>query len=374
MSEQKGWGHRPRRGGKPGEKVYVIDFSFIDAEGVRRRYREHAQIQSSSGAAAEAKRRMKLAIETGSPDGAEPAAKVTSPTFKTFWDEYVRDVYLVLIAATPATIERYEDLWKQFEPVFGETRVDEFTTAAWERFEISLAKRERIVKGKLKKGVQARPFINFWFGTILAAAVRAKHLSEVPKYKRPPKADVLPDCPTADEVALWLRQPVSWIVVFVAIAAFTGMRLSEIRALTRADVDLEAKRIAIKKAFSAEQLSTTKAKRQRWVALHEALDAVLKPWIKNMLPTAPLVVNSEGNIPKRQHVYTAMQRLCHAAGTKRWSVHSLRHFVTTELLDAGVPVPVVQKVVGHAQMATTQRYTHVREHALQAAISKLPSR
>lgn len=374
MSEQKGWGHRARRGGKPGEKVYVIDFSFIDAAGVRRRYREHAQIQSASGAAAEAKRRMKLAIETGSPDGAEPEAKKTSPTFKELWDDYVRDVYLVLIAATPATIERYLSLWKQFEPVFGSMRVDEFTTAAWERFEVSLAKRERVVKGKFKKGVQSRPFINFWFGTVLAAAVRAGHLVEVPKYKRPPKADTLPDCPTIDDVRAWLSMPVTWIVVLVAVSAYTGMRLSEVRARTRGDVDLEAKRIWIRTALSAEQTSTTKGKRERWIPLHEDLEAILRPWIRNKLPTAPLIVNGKGKIPKRQAAYAAMQRLCKMAGTKPWSVHSVRHYFTSELIDAGVPVPHVQQAVGHKNLSTTQRYVHVRQTALEAAISKLPHR
>lgn len=373
MSEQKGWGHRARRGGKGG-KVYVIDFAYIDAAGVRRRYREHAQIQTASGAAAEAKRRMKLAIETGSPDGAEPIARPKSPTFGELMTDYVRPVYLVLIAATPATVERYDSLWRQLEPVFGSMRVDEFTVPAWERFEVTLAKRERIVKGKKVVGVQPRPFVVFWFGTVLAAAVRAGHLSEVPPYKRPPKADTLPDCPTPEEVKTWLSMPLSWIVVLVAVSAFSGMRLSEVRARTRGDIDLEGKRIWIRTALSAERTSTTKGKRERWIPLHADLEAILRPWIRNMLPTAPIIVNRNGKVPRRQHALTAFYRLCDQAGTRRWNIHSVRHYFATALVDAGVPVPVVQRAVGHANLSTTQRYVHVRERALEAAIARLPSR
>lgn len=380
MGAVKGFYKRKRRGaprtGQPAH-VWVVQFPFVDAEGVQREFRQHAEIQTAEGAAQEAKRRMMLAMETGSPNGKEAPKRVPCPTFETFYCNYVRPVYYVLIGATPGTIERYEALWKQLSPVFGSMRVDDFTVAAWERFEVSLASRRRIVGGREVIGVKTRPFIVFMFGTILKAAARCDEVpfSVVPPYKRPRKSDVLPDCPTVDEVWLWLAQPLSWITVFVAISAFTGMRLSEVRALTRADVDLEAGRIWIRRALSAEKESTTKGKRERWVGIHPDLRPILEAWFarRPMLPKAPIITNSEGKVPRRQHALTRFYRLCEQAGTKRWSIHSVRHFVTTELIGAGVDIRHVQAIVGHANLSTTQRYAHVRETALEAAITKLPS-
>jgi len=51
--------------------------------------------------------------------------------------------------------------------------------------------------------------------------------------------------------------------------------------------------------------------------------------------------------------------------------HSLRHTFATELLEANVDLLTIQKILGHASLRTTIRYTHVRRHHLQAACQVL---
>jgi integrase len=55
------------------------------------------------------------------------------------------------------------------------------------------------------------------------------------------------------------------------------------------------------------------------------------------------------------------------------SFHSLRHTFTSALANAGIPVEVRQKLTGHADAATHQKYTHLELQPLQSAIAKLPS-
>jgi len=60
---------------------------------------------------------------------------------------------------------------------------------------------------------------------------------------------------------------------------------------------------------------------------------------------------------KPSYVRTALPRLAAKAGIeKRVHAHALRHTLAFELMMEGVPVPIIQRQLGHASLATTQRY------------------
>jgi site-specific recombinase XerD len=88
-----------------------------------------------------------------------------------------------------------------------------------------------------------------------------------------------------------------------------------------------------------------------------------------------LFLNSSGMRLTTQGIANVIARLREAAGIKRHvTPHMLRHTVATLLLRNGVDIRVVQEFLGHASIATTQRYTHVtKEHLVGVLRKRHPS-
>jgi len=81
-------------------------------------------------------------------------------------------------------------------------------------------------------------------------------------------------------------------------------------------------------------------------------------------------------LPDRHLGIAVVEKSCrkakHRAGlTRRFSTHALRHTFATELLEAGVDLFSIQKILGHQSLCTTARYTHVRRSHLQEACQSL---
>ena len=96
----------------------------------------------------------------------------------------------------------------------------------------------------------------------------------------------------------------------------------------------------------------------------EALDAWLvrgRPELARRGRGTPAVfVNTRGGRLSRQSAWTAIKRTAERADLRgEISPHTLRHSFATHLLDGGADVRVVQELLGHASVATTQIYTHV---------------
>ena len=73
-----------------------------------------------------------------------------------------------------------------------------------------------------------------------------------------------------------------------------------------------------------------------------------------------LLLNGKGQRLSRQSAYGLLQKAAEAAGISvEISPHTLRHCFATHLLNGGADVRVVQELLGHASVTTTQLYTHV---------------
>mgnify|MGYP002926425284 FL=1 len=84
---------------------------------------------------------------------------------------------------------------------------------------------------------------------------------------------------------------------------------------------------------------------------------------KYNLQTKQLLVNEKGKIVTRQEVYTFI----HEQGQKLHkaiSPHTLRHTFATHLLENGADLRVVQELLGHSDVSTTQLYTHISKKRL----------
>lgn len=136
-----------------------------------------------------------------------------------------------------------------------------------------------------------------------------------------------------------------------------GLRVSEAVGLETTDVDLE-------RGFVRPR---GKGSKERLVPLGgEAAGAVRRylrssrPGLVQGRPEAKLFVNFRGGALSRQGLYKIIQRHARAAGLDgRMSPHTLRHTFATHLLSGGCDLRSVQEMLGHADVATTQLYTHL---------------
>jgi integrase/recombinase XerD len=147
------------------------------------------------------------------------------------------------------------------------------------------------------------------------------------------------------------------------VAYGAGLRVSEWISLGIGDVHLDERIVRV----------VGKGNKQRLVPIgRRALAAVaiytreLRPTLVRDTPTATLFVNSRGAPLSRMGAWKLLRKYVDAAGiTTRVTPHTLRHSFATHLLEGGADLRAVQDMLGHADIATTQLYTHVDRSYLQ---------
>jgi integrase/recombinase XerD len=148
----------------------------------------------------------------------------------------------------------------------------------------------------------------------------------------------------------------------------TGLRVSELVTLRRIDVNL------------GEQFVSTvgKGKKQRLVPLGgrarqriEEYLATARPALLGGRESPALFVTHHGRAMTRQGFWKLLAAYARAAGIrKKLSPHKLRHSFATHLVERGADLRAVQAMLGHADIGTTQIYTHVSRERLAAVVKK----
>jgi integrase/recombinase XerD len=137
----------------------------------------------------------------------------------------------------------------------------------------------------------------------------------------------------------------------------TGLRVSELVTLRLDEVDL-----------SAGYLRTTgKGRKQRLVPMGDAATDLIDRYLREARPTfvkrgteAALFLTRLGRSMTRQGFWKLLGGYVRAAGVRgKISPHKLRHSFATHLLERGADLRAVQAMLGHADISTTQIYTHV---------------
>ncbi|WP_291688991.1 site-specific tyrosine recombinase XerD [Bradyrhizobium sp.] len=154
----------------------------------------------------------------------------------------------------------------------------------------------------------------------------------------------------------------------------TGLRVSELVSLPRAAARHEARMIVVRGKGNKERLvPLNEASRQAMTDYLAAMEAA-KPVKKNVASPKWLFPSSgESGHLTRQHFARDLKELAAAAGLapRLVSPHVLRHAFASHLLHNGADLRIVQTLLGHTDISTTQIYTHVVEERLKSLVRDL---
>jgi site-specific recombinase XerD len=178
----------------------------------------------------------------------------------------------------------------------------------------------------------------------------------------------------ADAIVEWAsaQSGLRWQVgrVMLLTLRYTGLRLSELVNLSIKEVDLEARRISL----------VGKGRKPRVVPIPHLLAGVLGEYLEQVRPRLPaspyFFVNPRGNRRLRGRygprvLYNLVLEAGTSAGvTGRHFPHRWRHSYATSLVRRGEDIHVVQRLMGHSNIATTSRYLHLQDADLLTAIDR----
>jgi site-specific recombinase XerD len=136
-----------------------------------------------------------------------------------------------------------------------------------------------------------------------------------------------------------------------------GLRVSELCGLDRGDIDLRGRTVTV----------LGKGGKQRRVPVHDTAVAALRAWLEGGRgqmagPAEAAFVNRRGARLGPRDV----RRILDRRAASPTHPHALRHTFATHLLNGGADLRVVQELLGHSSLATTQLYTHVSKERLRS--------
>ena len=191
---------------------------------------------------------------------------------------------------------------------------------------------------------------------------------------RPPR--ILPRTLTEAQVEALLAAPDlntplgvrdrAWIELFYA----SGLRVSELAGLSARTVYLDEGFLKV----------LGKGRKERLIPFGESAEHWMRDWIALRPGFRPrgdtLFVGRLGEAITRQHLWRMLKAYARSAGIDPAEVspHVLRHAFATHLLDHGADLRAVQAMLGHADISTTQIYTHVHQARLRALYDRLHPR
>ena len=146
--------------------------------------------------------------------------------------------------------------------------------------------------------------------------------------------------------------------LLISLTYSAGLRVSEVVKLKYTDLDFERNVIFVRQS---------KGKKDRIAIFSKSIKSMVSEYIKKYRPTIWLFEgwSSETHLSIRsaQKIFEKSKQL--AFIKKEVSIHCLRHSFATHLLEKGVEIRYIQKLLGHSNLKTTEIYTHVAKNKLE---------
>ena len=263
------------------------------------------------------------------------------------------------IRQTRSVIDRY------LLPGLGNVRIGDVTPAMIDALYAGLAENGGERGQGLSSGTLARA--NVVLRAALGQAMRWGWIWENPAISAhrivvAPR-EMAPPTPTELGVLFdYLRDREPQLYVFVVLAAMTGARRAQVLGLRWENLNFESMRVSFRSGWvegpNGPVLAATKTKRSHVVDLDPATFAVVAELGQCR---SGFVFSDDGGVTawKPNRVTKAFIRCRRRAGLREFRLHDLRHFMATEMLEAGVSIAVVSKRLDHRRVSTTlDRYSH----------------
>jgi integrase/recombinase XerD len=269
--------------------------------------------------------------------------------------------------ASPKTSEAYgRDLarFAVFAHLKGARQVQEVSAIILREYLYQL-KDLGLAPSSIRRNVSA---VRTYFKFLLNEGLVVRDPSE--RLDTPKKWRTLPDVLSADEVtrlieAPTLDEPMAFRDrAMLELAYGAGLRVSEWITLATKDIQYDEGVIRVFGKGAKERLVPIGRKAVAAVAIYER---ELRPRLERGAGEGVLFLNARGEPLTRMGAWKILRKYVERAGiTKHVSPHTLRHSFATHLLEGGADLRAVQEMLGHADISTTQIYTHVDREYLRS--------
>ena len=207
-----------------------------------------------------------------------------------------------------------------------------------------------------------------WFGFLVAEGVISGDPSD--RLELPKRWQTLPEVLSQAEIARLIAAPAQDDAMYyrdramLELAYGAGLRVSEWTSVTVRDVHLDDRLVRIMGKGSKERLVPFGRQAAASIAIYLR---ELRPRLEHGAGKGVLFLNARGRPLSRMGAWTILRKHVERAGiAKAVTPHTLRHSFATHLLEGGADLRAVQEMLGHADVSTTQVYTHVDREYLRS--------
>ncbi|WP_080803452.1 site-specific tyrosine recombinase XerD [Arabiibacter massiliensis] len=277
--------------------------------------------------------------------------------------------------SSPLTVEAYAaDLrdYRAFLEGIGITRLEDVDRDAVVAYEADLLERGYAASSVDRRVSALKGFHRF---CVREGFTRKNPAATIQLPKAPER---LPDVLSAEQVEAMLAEPPEREPralrdrAILEVLYGCGLRVSECTGLDLGDAVLDEGFLRVVGKGGKERVSPISGAALRALSdyLGNGRPELVKPYAR---PTAAVFLNARGGRLTRQSVHAVVAAAGRTIGVENLHPHTLRHSFATHMLEGGADLRVIQDILGHADISTTQIYTHVsRAHLREEYLAAHP--
>ncbi|MCK4655191.1 MAG: site-specific integrase [Candidatus Cloacimonetes bacterium] len=283
-------------------------------------------------------------------DTKQESITVTKPSFPV---EYIETLKLKNYSVP--TIKTYRLHFQRFLKYYQNTKLEAITHEQIRKYLLYLVEEKKYSTSAQNQAINS---IKFYYEKVLGKPIEKYYVP------RPRKEKKLPEVLSEEEVTKILKQIHNLkhkCIIYLIYSA--GLRLTEVVHLKISDIKSDRKQIFIRSA---------KGNKDRYVILSETILILLRDYYKQYQPVKWLFEGRHGEQFSKRAIQKIFKNAVIRSGVnKPATIHTLRHSFATHLLEHGTDLRYVQHLLGHKNLKTTERYTHVSKKAINKIKSPL---